>query len=171
MLIRYAPVPFAKPGAVHNFQLPFYGLKADNGRAEVMKEILVVAIDWLDREAKEANVQFEIGGHRYNAFLMPCELEVGCTYRTDFSCLEEEISVAAMLGGNAERRRELIPRGVNSWSYEGYGVIKGLHPLTVDCGNIELELFDRFRDERLVGEPIFFVIARLDLDPIPAIGR
>lgn len=123
----------------------------------------ILEVRWLDAEAREAEVRFEAGTNRYHAYSHPCDFEPGETCAAMLDCLEQDLPVEAMLSGNPEHARVLMPRGDGPWAYDGYGHIRALKPVVVACGDLWVELGDRFRDERLIGEPVYFVARRLNV--------
>jgi hypothetical protein len=125
--------------------------------------IRVLEVHWLDLEAREADVLFEVGLNRYHAYSHPCDFEPGETCLALLDCLEQDLSVDAMLSGNPEHAMMLAPRNDGPWAYDGYGSISALRPVVVACGDLRVELGDWFRDERLIGEPIYFVARRLNV--------
>lgn len=129
-----------------------------------MKNLIsVVEVRWLDLEAREAEVHFEAGGTRYHAYAHPCNFEPGESYLANLDCLEQDLSLDAMLSGNLGHAAMLVPRQDGRWSYDGYGHIYSLRPVVVDCGDLRVELGDLFRDERLIGAPLYFVARRLNI--------
>ena len=60
-----------------------------------------------------------------------------------------------------------IEKSKNSeWSYYGYGKIKSVDPVTADFGDIQLELGNWTNDPKVIGEYIYWAIARLDISKI-----
>lgn len=125
--------------------------------------IRVLTVRWLDIEAREADVHFEAGGNLYHAYSHPCDFEPGGLYTAVLDCLEQELSLDAKLSGNSEHSAMLVPRKDGFWAYDGYGHICAIRPVVVACGDLRVELDAFFRDERLIGEPIYFAVRRLNI--------
>lgn len=127
---------------------------------------VIECVKRLDEETREADVTLRVAGQQYRAFCHPCPFEPWTTLAVTFGCLEDDRSAEEVLNGNPERVTKLEPNGASAWSYEAYGPIVRLRPLVVDCGGIELELYPRFRDERLIGEYVRVGISRLDVQVV-----
>ncbi|MGH7494147.1 MAG: hypothetical protein ACREOO_17370 [bacterium] len=112
-------------------------------------QIFINRIEWLDYETKEALVHFTLGLHSYSAFSHPCTFEENEYYDVEFDFLEEEVSVEIRLTNNQQGEKKLVIRKNSLWSYDCYGQITNVNPLIVNCGDIEFELFDHVRDEKL----------------------
>ena len=128
-------------------------------------------IHWLDKESREAAARLTVDGSEITAFCHPCGLQEGQTFAVTFDGLEADESVDSILSGNPSGDRRLVPTGSSAWSYEALGRIKSVRPLIIDCGVIDLELFARFRDERLVGAYIRVGIHRLDVQLVHETDR
>ena len=121
-------------------------------------------MEWLSEEANEAIVSFMANNKEYRAFGFPVDFQVGNSYKVEFGFLEGiDISWDVMFTENVNNVKELIIKPNSTWSYSAYGVILSVNPVIVDCGIAEFDLGYFSRDERLVGEYIFFDIARLDI--------
>lgn len=68
-----------------------------------------------------------------------------------------------MFSENKDNIKDLIIKPNSDWSYSAYGQIISVNPVVVDCGVAEFDLGNFSRDERLIGEYIFFDISRLDI--------
>lgn len=127
-------------------------------------EVNIVKMEWLSEEANEAIVTFEINNKVYRAFGFPVDFEAGTFYKVEFDFLEGiDISWEVMFNENKDKVKDLIIKPNSTWSYSAYGQIVSINPVIVDCGIAEFNLGYFSRDERLVGEYIFFDIARLDI--------
>jgi hypothetical protein len=124
-----------------------------------IKEII-----WIDRESKEAEVLFEISGNQLWAFCHPCKFIKGASEKVRFSFIEEETSELSFWNNNKERKKEVISSNNSRWSYYCYGKIVSIHPVTIDCGVIELPFGDWINDERTLGSYVYFVVSRLDIE-------
>jgi hypothetical protein len=127
-------------------------------------EVKIVKMEWLSEEANEAIVTFEINNKVYRAFGFPVDFEAGILYKVEFDFLEGiDISWEVMFSENKDKVKDLIIKPNSTWSYSAYGQIVSINLVIVDCGIAEFNLGYFSRDERLVGEYIFFDIARLDI--------
>jgi hypothetical protein len=68
-----------------------------------------------------------------------------------------------MFSENKDNTKDLIIKSNSTWSYSAYGQIVSINPVIVDCGIAKLDLGCFSKDNRLIGEYIFFDIARLDI--------
>ena len=119
-------------------------------------------MEWLSEEANESVVTFEINNKAYCAFGFPVSFEVGKSYRVEFDFLEGiDIEWEVMFSENKHKVKDLIIKSNSTWSYSAYGQILSINPIIVDCGIAEFDLGYFSRDEQLIGEYIFFYIARL----------
>jgi len=64
-----------------------------------------------------------------------------------------------IFGGNSAGERRLVE--LVGWAYRAYGVVVAINPVRADCGILELEAPINTNDERVIGEPVAFTIARL----------
>jgi hypothetical protein len=76
-----------------------------------------------------------------------------------------------MFNNNNDKIKDLILKPDSTWSYSVYGQIISVNPVKVDCGFTELDLGYFSRDERIVGEYIFFDIDRLDIRKFNSNGQ
>jgi hypothetical protein len=120
-------------------------------------------IDWLDRENPEAEILFEICGKEFWAFCHPCNFKEDEIVEVFFSFIEEEMSEYAFWEENKERNKEIVPSNKNRFHYYCYGELKSIHPVVIDCGTLNLSFGDWINDERMLGNYVYFVIARLDI--------
>jgi hypothetical protein len=68
-----------------------------------------------------------------------------------------------MFSENKDKIKDLIIKPSSTWSYSAYVQVLSVNPVIVDCGIGEFDLGYISRDERLIGEYIFFDISRLDI--------
>ncbi len=127
-------------------------------------EVKIVKMEWLSKEANEAVVTFEINNKEYRAFGFPVSFEIGTSYRVELDFLEGiDIQWEIMFSENKDKVKDLIVKPNSTWSYSAYGEILSINPVIVDCGIAEFDLGYFSRDEQLIGEYMFFDIARLDI--------
>ena len=81
------------------------------------------------------------------------ELEFG-------QCLDDEEEWETIFSGNPEGHIKL--EQIQGWRYRAFGKIIGVDPVVVDCGIFRVEDVVYSSDPRLIGEPVAFVISRLD---------
>lgn len=126
-------------------------------------DVRIITVEWLDEEAREAEVTFQAGKGTYVAFCHPCNFDGEGPQRVRLDCLLADMPTDTMLTGNASRERKLKKREDGRWAYDLYGRIQRLNPLEIDCGDTQIELPRLFRDVRLIGEYIYAHVARLDI--------
>ncbi len=120
----------------------------------------IVKMEWLSEEENEAIVNNKM----YRAFGLPVDFEAGAFYKVEFDFLEGiGTSWEVMFSENKNEVKDLISKPNSTWSYSAYGPIVSINPVIVDCGIAEFNLGFFSRDEGLIGEYIFFGIARLDI--------
>ena len=51
---------------------------------------------------------------------------------------------------------------VFGWEYKAYGVVQSVNPVRVNVGMFDCEAMISSNDERIIGEPVSFLIKRLD---------
>lgn len=121
-------------------------------------------MEWLSKEANEAIVSFIVNDKEYRAFGCPVDFLVGNSYKVEFDFLEGvDVPWDVMFSENKNNIKDLIIKPNGDWSYSAYGKIISVNPIVVDCGVAEFDLGNFSRDERLIGEYIFFDISRLDI--------
>ncbi len=126
-------------------------------------DILIRNINWLDKEALEAEVSFELEGKHFWAFCHPCDMKEGEKANAKFSAIVENVSSEVFLSENKMRRRDMVPSENKRLRYYCYGNILSIHPVVVDCG-VSLSIGDFLNDEQIVGSFVYFVAARLDVE-------
>lgn len=124
----------------------------------------IIDMKWLSEEANEAIVSFEVNNKVYQAFGCPVDFEVGNSYKVEFGFIKGvDIQWDVMFSENKDKIKDLIIKSIGTWSYSAYGQVLSVNPVIVDCGIGEFHLGYLSRDERLIGEYIFFDISRLDI--------
>lgn len=147
----------------------FYALSRQNIFWKVIKignysEVKIVDMKWLSEEANEAIVSFETNNKVYQAFGFPVDFEVGNIYKVEFGFIEgADVQWDVMFSKNKDRIKDLIIKPSSTWSYSAYGQVLSVNPVIVDCGIGEFDLGYLSKDDRLIGEYIFFDISRLDI--------
>lgn len=127
-------------------------------------EVKIIDMKRLSEEANEAIVSFEVNNKIYQAFGFPVDFEVGNSYKVEFGFIEGvDLQWDVMFSENKDKIKDLIIKPSSTWSYSAYGQVLSVNPVVVDCGVGELDLGYLSRDERLIGEYIFFDISRLDI--------
>lgn len=89
------------------------------------------------------------------------DFPVGKEIEVDLTALNGGLEFETIFSGNPNKEKKLVK--VSDWEYEGYGQIIGINPVTIDFGDFELEAGDWVNDNRVVGEFIYWKIARLDI--------
>ncbi|WP_051560522.1 hypothetical protein [Clostridium beijerinckii] len=131
---------------------------------EIYSEVKIIDMEWLSEEANEAIVSFQINNKVYKAFGCPVNFEVGNFYKVEFDFIEGvDVQWDVMFSENKDKIKDLIIKLNGIWSYSAYGQILTVNPIMVDCGIGKFDLGYISRDERLVGEYIFFNISRLNI--------
>lgn len=121
-------------------------------------------MDWLSKNTNEAIVTFITNNKEYRAYGFPVDFQVGNTYRVELDFLEGvDVPWEIMFSENKNKIKDLIFKPNSDWSYSAYGQVISINPVIVDCGIAEFDLGNFSRDERLIGEYIFFDIARLNI--------
>ncbi|PJI09387.1 hypothetical protein [Clostridium pasteurianum] len=127
-------------------------------------EVKIIDMKWLSEEANEAIVSFKVSNKVYQAFGCPVDFEVGNSYKVEFGFIEgADVQWDAMFNENKDKIKDLIIKPSSTWSYSAYGQVLSVNPVIVDCGIGEFDIGYLSRDERLIGEYIFFDISRLDI--------
>lgn len=127
-------------------------------------EVKIIDMKWFSQEANEAIVSFEVNNKGYQAFGFPVDFEVGNSYKVEFGFIEGvDVQWDVMFSENKDKIKDLIIKPSSTWSYSAYGQVLSVNPVIVDCGIGEFDLAYLSRDERLIGEYIFFDISRLDI--------
>lgn len=127
-------------------------------------EVKIIDMKWLSEEANEAIVSFEVNNKMYQAFGCPVDFEVGNSYKVEFGFIEGvDVQWDVMFSENKDKIKDLIIKSDSTWSYSAYGQVLSVNPVIVNCGVGEFDLGYLSRDERLIGEYIFFDISRLDI--------
>ncbi|TWR23803.1 hypothetical protein FPZ42_18665 [Mucilaginibacter achroorhodeus] len=120
-------------------------------------------INWLDKEALEAEVLFEIRGEAFWAFSYPCEFSAGETTLVSLSFLEEDISETTFWHENNAQKKVVIRSERDNLRYYCYGRLVGINPVTTDCGVLTFSNGDWINDASVIGQYVYFVISRLDV--------
>lgn len=127
-------------------------------------QVEIKGIDWIDEVAKEAEVCFRIGNSAYWAFCSPCDFSIGSLSNIEINFLEdEEISYETFFTYNINKEMKIVPFDNSRISYYCYGKIISVNPIVVDCGDIQFDYGEFSNDKKVVGEYVYFVIARLDI--------
>lgn len=133
-------------------------------KIENYTEVKIIDMKWLSDEADEAIVSFEVNNKVYQAFGCPVDFLVGNSYKVEFGFIEGvDVQWDVMFSENKDKIKGLIIKPSSTWSYYAYGQVLSVNPVIVDCGIGEFDLGYLSRDARLIGEYIFFDIARLDI--------
>lgn len=125
--------------------------------------VTVKQINWLDKETKEGDVEFELNGMIFNAFCHPCNFAIGETSEVYFSIIEEDLPDDSFWNENVENMKSIIKAEDADWRYYCYGQIEQIHPVIVNCGDITFSLGDWLNDEIVISSYVYFVIDRLDI--------
>jgi hypothetical protein len=133
-----------------------------------MKGIIVniKRVDWIDKENPEAEVLFLVKGKEFWAFCHPCDFKEEETAEVYFSFLEDEILESAFWNENKEQKKDIVASRNNRCYYYCFGQLKNINPVIIDCGHITFSYGDWINDETLIGNYVYFVIARLDISRV-----
>ncbi len=127
-------------------------------------QVEIKRIDWIDQDAKEAEVYFRVGSSFYWAFCSPCNFAKGSISNIEIDFLEdEEMSYETFFTYNINKEMKIVPFDNSRTSYYCYGRIISVNPIVIDCGDIQLDYGEFTSDKKVVGEYVYFVIARLDI--------
>lgn len=126
-------------------------------------DAIILRVDWLDRDALEAEVLLGINERELWAFCHPCNFVEGKFTIVELSVIEDAISEEMFWGNNGNEKKELVASESDRLRYYCYGQVISIHPVIVDCGDTELCLGDWLRDQSVVGAYVYFVIGRLDV--------
>ena len=144
------------PGARRHRSLWTFGCNAP-------MKVKIQKVGWIAPEIREGTVTFSASDTSYQAFSCGPMWEVGAIIDVEFHHLEGQTAWHERFSNNAERKKCLIQ--TDQWSYDGFGQIVSIRPVIADFGALSLALGDWTHDERVVGEYIFWRIARLDIFP------
>lgn len=125
--------------------------------------VTIKQIDWIDQEAKEADVCFMLRDSLYWVFCHPCDFTEGEVCEVEIDMLEGEDSWETMFSVNTKRDMKILPFERGRCSYCCYGRIESICSVIADCGDLQFDLGNFTHDERVVGEYIYFVIDRMDI--------
>jgi len=126
-------------------------------------KVLVKKVNWhLSKDIKEGTVSFQIGKNSYKADSIfddyPLDQSVDVEF-SHFSDIDDPWQKA--FDNNPEKKKCLV--NTKDCSYDGFAQIISIHPIKADFGDIILDLGNWSNDERIVGEYIFWPIARLSI--------
>jgi len=124
-------------------------------------QVQILSVDLMNEH--EGTVQFEINGNDYKAFFYGDEYERGQNIEVEFDHLDTPIEWNVIFNENKDKELKLEKSKNSEWSYNGYGQIKSIDPITVNFGDIQLELGNWSNDPKIVGEYIYWSIDRLDI--------
>lgn len=86
-------------------------------------EVYIKKINWIDKEALEAEVLFEINGQHLWAFCHPCHFIENQEEKVFFDFIEHEIPEREFWNNNENNIKKMTPMEDNKWSYFCYGQI------------------------------------------------
>jgi hypothetical protein len=129
--------------------------------SQPMNELKVVQLALTD--PYEGSVTFKSQtGKQFLAFFWGQNLTINQTYKVTFCSLDYPLEWKMIFSENRGRKKTLEATNV-SGSYLAYGQISSINPVTVDFGDIILEVGNWTNDERVIGEFIYWKIERLDV--------
>lgn len=128
-------------------------------------QVKIEKIDWIDKDAKEASIQFSNKGHIANAYSFPCNFLVDEVVKVHLVPLYEETSVESFWKENISHIKMIDQAHDHEWRYYCYGEVKAVNPYLLDCGvfEFEMESNDKNIEKTAIGKFVYFVIARLDI--------
>ncbi|MBR6104825.1 MAG: hypothetical protein IKP81_07190 [Paludibacteraceae bacterium] len=127
-------------------------------------KVTIKKIDWLDEEAREAEVCFELGDTLFWAFSYPCPFTEGEKKNVHISfIMDDDIDFDIVFSGNKDKEIKIVNSERSKESYYCYGKVVSINPVIADCGDMFFNLGDLTHDVRVVGEYVYFVIERLDI--------
>ncbi|WP_299821341.1 hypothetical protein [uncultured Pontibacter sp.] len=121
----------------------------------------IIHINYHDEH--EGTVKFRTeSGNTYEAFLWGNTFEVGEKRKIELSHLNLHFDweVTFSLNSSKEKRLEKLTK---DWGYIGYGQIEQVNPVIACFGDIWLDLGNWTRDEKVIGEFIYWRIERLEV--------
>lgn len=125
--------------------------------------VKIIQINWIDKQAYEADILFQVKGKEFWAFCHPCDFYDGEDATANFTILEEEISDYAFWHENEQHVKDIIPSKDDNWRYYCYGKIISVKPALIDCDYLVFDFGDWINDDNVVGSYVYFVISRLDI--------
>lgn len=126
-------------------------------------KVYIKKINWIDKEALEAEVLFEINGQNLWAFCHPCHFIENQEEKVFFDFIEHEIPETEFWNNNENNIKKMAPMEDNKWSYFCYGQIEQINPVKVNCGSITLSFGNWINDKSIINSYVYFVISRLDI--------
>ncbi|MBP9103802.1 MAG: hypothetical protein KBF82_08075 [Chitinophagaceae bacterium] len=121
-------------------------------------------------ESYEGTITFEtVTRKQFSAFFWGQEFVINNTYQIVFSSLDYPLEWDVIFSENKDQRKIIEPDS-GDCSYMAYGQILTIKPLTVDFGDLVMELFELTNDERVIGEFIYWKIERLDVFEVKKIA-
>ena len=79
-----------------------------------------------------------------------------------FSSLDKKLNWENVFSEN-KNQRKILEKTNKECSFVAYGQILSINPVTVDFGDITMELGDWTNDNRVIGEYIYWEIDRLEV--------
>lgn len=128
--------------------------------------VLIEKIEWIDKEALEAEVMFFIKDKAFLAFSSPCYFVVNQKVDVCLSFIQDDIPILIFFEENKTEQKNIIQSKTTPTRYYCYGQIKSIHPVVIDCGIISFEYEDFINDPKVIGAFVYFVIARLDIERV-----
>lgn len=118
----------------------------------------IEALDWISKEAEEAEVVVSDGRYSCRAFSQPCSLVVG-------QALQEPLHIfgAKHVMLSADDEQELRPLSTGRLSHKVTAKIQDLRSKRLSVGGIELIMDDYLPGGIQDGDTIEFECARLDI--------
>ena len=128
---------------------------------EIMNKLKVVQVDITDPH--EGTVTFETNvGKRFSVMFWGQKFDLNQYYLITFSSLEYPLEWEVIFSENKDQLKTI--KADNGYcTYVAYGQILSINPVTVDFGDLVMEIGEWTNDERVVGEFIYWKINRLDI--------
>lgn len=130
-------------------------------RNKISNKLKVVKIDLTD--PYEGTVTFETStGRQFSAFFWGQKFNINDSYLITFNSIDYPIDWETIFSENKNRQKTIEP-DEGDYTYLAYGQILSINPVTVDFGDIVMELGEWTNDDRVIGEFIYWKIKRLDV--------
>ena len=100
-------------------------------------------------------------GNDFEAFIHGKEI-TNQTVNVTFASLDYDLDWSVVFSENKLKRKKLVKEN-DYCSYQAYGQILSINPTIVDFGDIVMEIGLHTNDENVIGDYIYWMIARLDV--------
>jgi hypothetical protein len=125
------------------------------------RKVKIIEVNRTDKF--EGTVAFKINDRQYDAYYWGDNFLPGEELNISLTQLESPLKWETIFGENREREIKIEKSDTKDWTYYCYGTIHSVKPVIADFGDFQLDLGDWTNDENIIGEYIYWVVARLDI--------